>query len=149
MPSELEQLAYDLSSRALAQQESFLNDLRSHTGTVLAASALVASFLGAKAIDGNGIGWAGGSALAMFVASVVFSLYVLLPRTGLRFSVRGSTVLDQFDRSIGDAYRRVTHRLERAWSENARLVGRLIFVYRIAVGSTLAEVILWSVELAR
>lgn len=47
---DLAELAYTLSLRTLGQQEASLNELRDRTGTLLAAAALVASFLGATAI---------------------------------------------------------------------------------------------------
>ena len=64
----LHQLAYELSLRSLSQQESVLNELRERTGTLLAASSLVASFLGARAI-GEGLGWATVVALIAFAVS--------------------------------------------------------------------------------
>lgn len=46
MPDDLESLAFDLSLRALGQQEKVLEELRARTGTLLTAAALVTSFLG-------------------------------------------------------------------------------------------------------
>ena len=51
MATSLEELAYQLALRALNQQESVLEELRSRTGTLLTATALVTSFLGARALD--------------------------------------------------------------------------------------------------
>src|SRR5436190_79796 len=48
----LSELAFDLAQRALDHQESTLEDLRSRAGTLLTATALVATFLGARALDG-------------------------------------------------------------------------------------------------
>jgi hypothetical protein len=47
----LQELSYALSLRSLDQQEKALEELRNRTGTLLAATSLVASFLGARAID--------------------------------------------------------------------------------------------------
>jgi hypothetical protein len=52
--SGLEQLANELSVRALEEQEAVLTELRARAGVLLAATALVASFLGARALsDGS------------------------------------------------------------------------------------------------
>jgi hypothetical protein len=55
---ELEELVYGLAQQALAEQDSTFDELRTRTGTLLAASSLVASFLGARAIDDTGFSWA-------------------------------------------------------------------------------------------
>jgi hypothetical protein len=49
----LSELGYELALRGLDHQESTLDDLRTRTGTLLTATALVATFLGARALDGG------------------------------------------------------------------------------------------------
>ncbi len=44
--STLDQITYDAGRHALADQEAFVAGVRQRTGTLLAAHALVASFLG-------------------------------------------------------------------------------------------------------
>jgi hypothetical protein len=56
----LEQIAYDAGRSALSDQEALVAGVRSRTGTLLAAHALVASFLGAIAVRAHGLhalGW--------------------------------------------------------------------------------------------
>lgn len=75
----LEEIAYDAGRHALADQESLVNGIRQRTGTLLAAHALVASFLGAAAIrlDGlHGLSWV---ALASLVAGLVVAATLLGP----------------------------------------------------------------------
>ena len=50
----LEQLSYDLALRTLAQQERVLEELRARTGVLLTATAVVASFLGGRALQTSG-----------------------------------------------------------------------------------------------
>jgi len=50
----LEELAFDLSMQALSRQEHSLEDLRTRAGTLLAASSVVSSFLGATALNRGG-----------------------------------------------------------------------------------------------
>jgi hypothetical protein len=83
---ELAELAYTLSLRTLGQQEASLNELRARTGTLLAAAALVASFLGATAIARDGFDVWTACALIALVASVVFAARVLLPQGEMIFS---------------------------------------------------------------
>ena len=53
VPETLQELGYVLARQALARQETMLEDLRTRTGTLLTATALVATFLGARALDGE------------------------------------------------------------------------------------------------
>jgi hypothetical protein len=53
MPT-LEEITYDAGRAALADQESVVAGIRQRTGTLLAAQALVASFLGGTAIKEHG-----------------------------------------------------------------------------------------------
>jgi hypothetical protein len=60
-------LVYELALRSLDQQERELGELRARTNTVIAAAALIASFLGAATIERDGLsGWA-------VVALIVFA----------------------------------------------------------------------------
>jgi hypothetical protein len=120
--SHLEELAHDLSRHALTHQEALLDELRARTGTLLAASSLVASFLGARALDRDGISWVAILALTSFAASVFACVYVLLPKPKLIFAVRGTTLQPTLD--------------------------RLLVLYRVVAAAVLVEVILWSVEIA-
>ena len=83
----LEGTAYELALRALAQQEQALTELRARTGTLLTASSLIASFLGAQAISRNGLSVWIVLALVAFGWSVVFSIYGLLPKEDLIFAL--------------------------------------------------------------
>jgi hypothetical protein len=85
--TSLEQAAYELALRALAQQEQSLTEIRARTGTLLTASSLIASFLGAQAISRNGLNVWIVLALVAFGWSVVLSIYVLLPKEGLIFAL--------------------------------------------------------------
>jgi hypothetical protein len=85
--TSLEGTAYELAVRALAQQEQALTELRARTATLLTASSLIASFLGAQAIGRNGLNVWIVLALVAFGLSVVFCIYVLLPKEGLIFAL--------------------------------------------------------------
>jgi hypothetical protein len=48
MAGEFEKLAYEAALRGLDKQEGLLEELRTRTGVLLAASSLAASFLGQR-----------------------------------------------------------------------------------------------------
>src|SRR6266576_383300 len=78
--SSLAQLSYDAALRALDGQERGLEELRARTGTLLAAASLVASFLGAQAIQrADSFGTLEALALVALAVSVGACTYVLLP----------------------------------------------------------------------
>jgi lipid-binding SYLF domain-containing protein len=68
--------AYELALRAIDQQERRLNELRSRTGTLIAAASVAASFLGAPAARSSDLDLAGGLAVLGYLVSVGAALYV-------------------------------------------------------------------------
>ena len=84
--------AYDLSLKAVEEQESRLTDLRSRTGTLLAAASLAASFLGGQSIRTGELQLLGVLAIIAYAICVGACIKVLLPHR-LVFSFRGSVLL--------------------------------------------------------
>lgn len=150
--SPLAKLAYEVSLRALSLQDTSLNDLRARTGTLIAASSLVTSFLGGAAITRDGLdGWSV-AALAAFVTSIVFATWVLLPKDNLVFSLSGSrlyeTEIEEDVFTIGETHRRLAYWLDGFHDANDAKIRRLFSWYRAATGALLLEVAFWSVQLA-
>ena len=88
--SDVRALVCELALRALERQERELSELRARTNTIIAAAALIASFLGAAAIREHG-GLSAWSivALAVLVIDGTLSLVVLWPRRlGFGFDAR-------------------------------------------------------------
>ena|SRR5829696_7682351 len=56
MATRLEEITYEAGREALADQEALVAGIRQRTGTLLAAHALVTSFLGATTIREAGLG---------------------------------------------------------------------------------------------
>jgi hypothetical protein len=75
----LEEIAYDAGRSALSDQEALVAGVRSRTGTLLAAHALVASFLGATAIRADGLHALGWVALGALVLGLLAAAVLLAP----------------------------------------------------------------------
>jgi hypothetical protein len=83
----LEEITYEAGRHALAEQEAFVGGIRQRTGTLLAAHALVASFLGATTIRRVGLdGW-GWVALTALVLGLVLAAVLLSSWRRLAFAV--------------------------------------------------------------
>lgn len=143
-------VSYDLSLRALNHQEGVLNELRARTGTLLAASSLVASFLGAQAATTTGLSWLFVLGLVAFAITVLGGLYVLIPRGGLIFALRGTVLLEEeFGEPGGlpEIHRRLAYWLEGYRDDNQRIIDRLFHAFSAAALGVLVEVILWATQL--
>jgi hypothetical protein len=75
----LEEIAYDAGRAALSEQEALVAGVRSRTGTLLAAHALVASFLGATAVRSHGLDALGWVALGALVLGLAVAATLLAP----------------------------------------------------------------------
>jgi hypothetical protein len=150
VPAVLAELAYRSAAQALVQQEAALNELRSRTGTLLAANAVTASFLGAVALKGGRLDPAAGLAVLAFAISLGAALYILLPRTRLRFSISGPVLYETLYACGEDAeeiHRRTAYWLEEFWSSNQGTIERLYPWFTIAVIALAIELLLWAVDL--
>lgn len=82
----LEEITYEAGRSALADQESLVAGVRLRTGTLVAAHALVASFLGATVVRAQGLNALGWVALAALVVGLVIAAALLAPWR-LKFAV--------------------------------------------------------------
>lgn len=79
MPPRFEEIAYELSRTALADQASLMADLRSRAATLVAAQALVASFLGDAATDGGSLGPWGWAAVGSLLLGLLLATVIVAP----------------------------------------------------------------------
>jgi hypothetical protein len=82
----LEEITYEAGRHALADQDALVSGIRQRTGTLLAAHALVASFLGATTIRAQGVQAWGSVALTALVVGLVVAAVLLAPWQ-LKFAV--------------------------------------------------------------
>lgn len=148
----LADLSYEAGIRALDLQERAVEQLRARTGTLLAASSLTASFLGAQTIQHrNGLGVLGGLALLALAASIGLCVYVLLPKRGFRFSLNGPQVYEQlyeFRDDEEEIHRRLAYWLEEFWQSNQDRIDELGRYYLGAAIALGAQLIFWTWALA-
>ena len=147
----LEKVAYEAACRALSSQEDELNQLRSRTGTLLAAGSITASFLGAQTLGhGSGLGTLGALALVAFVCFMLPSIYVLLPKEGFIFSLNGTILYEElyaFRDDPAEYYRRLTYWLEGFWDLNDEKTQTLTQSFFAAAAFLATGVVLWALAL--
>ena len=90
----LEEITYDAGRHALADQETLVSGVRQRTGTLLAANALVASFLGSATIRAQGLETLGWIALVALVLGLIVSAVLLAPWQ-LKFAVDARELYDE------------------------------------------------------
>jgi hypothetical protein len=148
----LAELSYDAAVRALDLQERSVEQLRARTGTLLAASSLTASFLGAQTIQHtDGLGTLGAIALVSLASSIGLCVYVLLPKSGFVFSVSAPKMYESlFDCRDDDeeVRRRLVYWLEDFRKDNQDKIDSLGRYYLGAAVALMLQLVFWSLALA-
>jgi hypothetical protein len=150
VPDDLARVAYDSSLRSLDKQESLLAEVRARTAILVAGSSLAASFLGEPALADGSLALAI-LALLAFVVSIGASLYVLLPRKDLVFSLAGAKLYEElyeFGDDSSEVHRRLAYDLDRFWETNDSIVRRLIRAFSVAALALGVEIALFLASLA-
>jgi hypothetical protein len=149
--ASIEELSYELTAGALAEQERALTGLRTRSGTVLAAASIAGSFLGTKTSHGSLDAFAvlGLIAFALCLASAIF---VLLPHE-LVFAFRGDALLAEADHEgvadVREAYRAAGIWIEPYLNANRDKIADLSAWFTTSCVLLAAEVVLWTLSLAR
>ena len=144
MTGEFEKLAYEAALRGLDKQEGLLEELRSRTGVLLAASSLAASFLGQQAFQHPYPGELAIAALIAFVISIGTSVFILMPKENLIFSEAGAGLYEGLygvRDDIAEVYRRLAYDLDRFWELNNDTILRLTRVYKFAAAALVVEIL--------
>lgn len=149
MAASIEQMSFELSAGALAEQERALAALRARAGTILAAASVASSFFGTKTTYGP-FGPLGVLAMVAFAACVGAAVWVLLPHAFV-FAFRGEALLAESDhrgvQDVHEAYRTAGIWIEPHLDANGDKIARLSTWLLISCGLLAAEVILWTVAL--
>ena len=151
MPESLAEVLYELGRAALEQQERQVAELRARTQALLAGAALIASFLGATAIDRGGLSGPSVGALIVLGLSVLAGVYVLLPhRMQFVLDVRDvhRELYDASGEDVGAIQTRVAYTFQDFRSANKTRVDRLFQVFAGGTVLLVIQVVLWSWALA-
>lgn len=149
--SLLAELSYDAGVRALDLQERAVEQLRSRTGILLAASSLTASFLGAQTIQHeSGLSVLSGLALISLAVSVLLCVYVLLPKQVFEFSLNAPQVYESlFDLRDDEEEirRRLAYWLEEFWQRNQDRIDELGRYFFAAAVALIVQLVFWTFAL--
>jgi hypothetical protein len=152
----LEEVTYETGRHALADQEALVSGIRQRTGTLLAAHALVASFLGGTTLTSRGLdGW-GWAALASLVLGLVVAAILLAP-WDLKFSVNAPQLYYQlYEVAAVEAARNTLGWLTKAAfgyqtlrEQNAPKVARMSRMSGFLGALMVVQTLAWLVDLAR
>jgi hypothetical protein len=154
-PDERYALVLDQVTRALSQQVTAIDGLRSRAGTVVAAASLVSSFLGAATLRMPDLSGAAllfsGLALAALVTVVVATVVILLPyrwRTGFN----GHTALVEYVEAdapadLDEMRRSLAYYMQDDITANRGKLDRLYVAFQVAVIAIGLEVVFWLAAL--
>lgn len=149
--TDVPSIVYELALRSLDQQERELAELRARTNTVVAAAALIASFLGAAAIrEHGGLSLWSVVALVVLAATGALSLYVLWPRElSFAFDARRTyTELYGLLDTPAEGQLRVAYSARDRYIDNKQTIDALELRFQAAVLTLGLQTVLWAVALA-
>jgi hypothetical protein len=160
------QIAYDVAVRAIAAQRARLDNIRTRTGTLLAAASLVSAFLGAEALKDTTTDAKGAQVADLtlqpweivgiggFVASALICLWILRPqlRTHWQFEMSVPKMIsdwvDNAQETEDAMQRELALQLEDAYDHNEPSLGHLMWWFTAATIALFVEVVAWLFDLA-
>ena len=153
MPT-LEEIVFQAGRDALADQDGVVTGIRQRTGTLLAAHALVASFLGATTVKAKGLHGFSWAALVALVLGLVISA-ILLSNWKLRFAIDAPDFYAElYDEAASEAETDTLgwlvsaaygyHNLRRANASRVRIMGGLLTVLGVLM---VLQTLFWLIAL--
>lgn len=145
---QVETLAVEEARRGLDVQRTALDEVRSRTAIVLAASAVVISFLGAQTLGRQGWSITAGLALVAFASTLALGAGILWPvKGGWLFRADARTILEDFADANPpprvSAQRHLALSLQAAADHNQVRLGRLYLQYQLACVALGVQTVLW------
>lgn len=153
MPT-LEEIVFQAGRDALADQDGVVNGVRQRTGTLLAAHALVASFLGATTVKAKGLHGFSWAALVALLLGLIIAA-VLLSNWKLRFAVDAPDLYAElYDEAAAEAENDTLgwlvsaaygyHNLRRANAKRVRIMSVLLTLLAVLM---VLQTVFWLVAL--
>jgi hypothetical protein len=151
MDQAVARVVYDESLRLLEVQRDAVEGARTQSGTVLAAAALVTTFLGGRAVvTGQHLSTGAWIAIGLFIACAVCAITVLMPWK-FRWGQRPVEVVQKYlDDDASDAsvlLRDLALKHEESRKDNRPTLHTLQWLLRASALFLLAEVVAWLVEI--
>lgn len=139
----------------MADQESLVAGVRQRTGTLLAAHALVASFLGATTVRAQGLHGLGWVALAALVFGLLLAAILLAPWQ-LKFAVDARELYDElYEQASAEAaadtlgwLAAAGYGYQRLREENAAKVRKMSWLSGVLGVLMVAQTLAWLAALA-
>jgi hypothetical protein len=147
----ISELTYDLSLRGLTQQEASLNELRTRTGVLLAATAIAIALLGGRSLDDGARTAVDLAGVGLAVTSFLLSVFVLAPKAHYVAMPDAAAVNEYFTQQQVDpteAMQALVFWNREMWEENQATIDRLVLAFRWACLALVGAVVLWSLGLA-
>lgn len=144
MAEGIEHVAYETSVRAIELQNQALTNLRTRAGTLLAASSLVASFLGAPALRDHSASLGVAVAIVALLGVLGLTLAILWPYT-FTFRLSANVILeDHVERRQTEppallAF--LARKMEEHHDKNECRIGRLMVYFQVASALLVLETI--------
>ena len=145
-------LAYEEAVRALSQQQSTIESLRTRAGLLLSAAAITTSFLGAQALNAGGAQVSTWLVLTSLAGLSVAVLTILWPHQ-LEFSANPANVIGSYieteePMTTAEIHRDLSLHMHDSYAENLDGQKQLASRFRIAGALLTVEVFLWIIDIA-
>jgi len=146
------QIAYDEAVRALSQQQSTIEGLRTRAGLLLSSAAITTSFLGAQVLADGGPAIPTWLALGCFVGVAVAVLAILWPHR-LEFTANPANVIENYIETeeplrTAEIHRDLSLHMHDSYADNLDGQKQLARRFRLAGILLTLEVVFWLIDLA-
>jgi hypothetical protein len=147
-------LAFDEAVRALEEQGKVLDGLRTRSGILLSAAAIVTSFFGGQALAPDGLSVWTWLAIGTFGALAVSLLVILWPRQDWAFEAVPRQIIGTYIEAdeplpLPQIHRDLAIHMEDSYVENEHRLRPLFAAFRAASLLLVAEIAAWNIDLAR
>ncbi|MEA2492954.1 MAG: hypothetical protein QOJ29_865 [Thermoleophilaceae bacterium] len=147
-------LAFDEAVRALQEQGKVLDGLRTRSGIVLSAAAIVTSFLGGQALTAHSPSIWTWLAIGAFVGLALGLLVILWPRQDWAFEAVPRQIIGTYIEAsdplpLPQIHRDLAIHMEDSYVENEGRMKPLFRSFRVSSLLLMAEISAWIVDLAR
>jgi hypothetical protein len=154
-PGDLDayKVAFDEAVRAIEGQRASVDEIRTRSGILLSAAAIITGFLGPSALQPGSTFVIALAAAALLLATVGPIVFVLLPTDGWAFSVGTKNLLRDYiegddPASMQELYRSLAWYLEVDWEANKELLDVRYRLFTIAALALVGETMAWLIAIA-